>query len=176
MYGIDDLTQACRPVTLAGREFPVRSLRLREWGEVQAWLKSVAPNPVTLAIRSLAEASAQGPVPQTVQDALFRQAQEESRRWPPKVGSMAWINALDEFDGGISRFLRAALAPGGTTLDEDAAEWLAANIARSELGRLLDACFSGDPSVPKGLEGAIPLGRRPTTGAGYGNSSTPTTG
>jgi hypothetical protein len=174
MYPLDVLTNAVRPVTLAGKSYPVRQLKLKEWGELQAWLKSVVPSPVTLAIKALAEASNDGPVPQPVQDALFRQAQEESRRWPPKVGSMTWLKALDEIEGGRARFLRVSLLAGGTDVTEDEAESIVASASLRELMDLMTVCLMGDPPVPKAEgEGTPPS---PTIGDGSTNTSAPSVG
>jgi len=166
MYPLDLMSNACRPVTLAGKQYPVRQLRLREWGELQAWLKSVAPSPVAVALKALAEVP---DVPQPVQDALFRQAQDEARRWPPKVGSPAWINALEEIEGGRAMFLQAALAAGGTELDEEQADRIVDSATAGELGELLMICLFGEPSVPKGAGEATPPS--PTTGDGSTSTS-----
>ncbi len=169
MYPLDQLTNARRPVAMAGRTFPIRQLSLKEWGEVQAWLKSVVPNPVTTAITALSEASKAGPVPQPVQDALFRQAQEESRRWPPKAGTGAWFRALSDADGGQAMFIRHAVRLGGTELTEDEAEEIGERATSEEIGRLIVSCLYGEPDVPKAAGESTPPS--PTTGDGSSSTS-----
>ena len=173
MYGLDVLTNAPRPITLAGKTYPVRQLKLREWGEFQAWLKAAVPSPVTLAIRSLAEASKDGPVPQSVQDSLFRQAQEESRRWPPKVGSVAWLNAIDGLDGGRAQLIHTILTMGGTKLTEDEASDISFLASETELVAMLAICMYGELSVPK-KEG-VTTPPSPTIGDGSSTDSTRST-
>jgi hypothetical protein len=154
-YPLDQLTNATQPVTLAGRVFPVRQLKLREWGELQAWLKTVAPSPVAVAVKALAELRTDGaPVPQDVQESLFRQAQEESRRWPPRVGTVHWLRAIEDMDGGRARFLQAALAAGGTQLNDDEATDVEQMASLDELADLMRVCLHGEHIAPK-AEGAI---------------------
>jgi hypothetical protein len=163
MYPLDQLTNATQPVTLAGRVFPVRQLKLREWGELQSWLKSVAPSPIAVATKGLAELRVQGvPVPPDVQDALFRQAQEETRRWPPRVGTAAWLRALEDIDGGRVRFLQVAVASGGTTLSDDEAADIEDAATLEELGDLMRVCLHGEHLVPKAAGETTPPS--PTTG------------
>jgi hypothetical protein len=171
MYPLDVITNAARPVTLAGKPYPVRQLKLKEWGELQAWLKAAVPSPVTLAVRALSEAAASGPVPKSVEDALFRQAQEESRRWPPKVGSFPWLRALDDVEGGRAMFFRVALRAGGTELSEDEAAALSEATKIDELGELITSCLEGDHRPPKGVGAATPPS--PTSGVGSTSTSGP---
>lgn len=169
MYPLDAITNARRPVTLAGREFLVRPLMLSEWGEVQAWLKSVAPSPVTVAIRALAEASKDGPVSQEIQDALFRQAQEESRRWPPRAASKEWFKALGGIDGGDAKFLHAALKASGNEIDAADAAAIDAAITRGEFWEVVSVCVFGDQPAPKAAGESTPPNQ--TTGDGCSSTS-----
>ncbi len=170
MYPLDQLTNACQPVTLAGRTFPVRQLRLREWGELQAWLKGVCPSPVAVATRALAELRAEGcPVPPDVQDSLFRQAQEETRRWPPRVGTVAWLKAIEDTEGGRARFLQTAIASGGAAVDEETACELEANASLDELADLMRVCLHGEHARPKAAGADQPPS--PTIGANGSSES-----
>lgn len=156
-YNLDQLTNAPQPVTIAGRVFQVRQLRLSEWGELQAWLKSVAPSPVAVATKALAELRQQGvPVPPDVQSALFQQAQEESRRWPPRVGTGAWLRALEDVEGGRARFIVAALAPGGNVLTMDEASEIEQMASVDELADLMRVCLTGEHLVPKAPGATMP--------------------
>ncbi len=170
MYNLDQLTNATEPVTLAGRTFPVRQLQLREWGELQAWLKSVCPSPVAVATQALAELRVKGvPIPQDVQESVFRQAQEETRRWPPRVGTLAWLRAVEDIEGGRARFVQAALKAGGTEIDVDEA-WTIEDVATlDELGDLMRVCLNGEHPVPKAA-GEIPP-PSPTTGESSSRTS-----
>jgi hypothetical protein len=173
MYPLDTLTNAVQPVTLAGKSYPIRQLRLREWGELTAWLKASKPNPVTLAIRALADAEKDGPVPQPVQDSLFRQAQEEARRWPPKTASYEWLRALDDVDGGKAKFFQHVIGVCGTPLTGDEADEIAAKVHGEELWAFIRHVKDGDTSAPKGSGAAVPP--TPMTGDGSITSSDPST-
>ncbi len=166
MYPLDQLTNAAQPVTLAGRSYPVRQLRLREWGELQAWLKGVAPSPIAVAARGIAELKAAGmPVSQDQQDAIYRQAQAEARTWPPRVASAEWFRALDQIEGAHARLVMAALAAGGTDVTEDDAADIAAAATSAELIDLVRVCVHGQHPVPKAAgEATPPATSSPTTG------------
>lgn len=170
MLTLEQATRAPQPVTLAGQSYPVRQLMLSEWAELQAWLKSVCPSPVGVAAKALAELQAQGlTVPTAVQETMFRQAQEESRRWPPKVGTREWLQALDDIEGGRGRFIRAALGPGGTAVDPTEADQIAAAASNAELWDLIRVTIHGEHIAPKAGAGAAQIPAAPpipTTGNG----------
>jgi hypothetical protein len=171
MYPSDVITNARHPVTLAGRDLLFRPLEQWEWGELQAWVKSKLPSPVAVAIRALAEASKDGPVPQPVQDALFRQAQEESRRWPPRAASPDWFRVLGSIEGGDAQFLYAAAKASGCEITLDDARAIERSIARDEFWWVVNLCVFGEQPVPKaGGEGTPPS---PTTGDGSTSTSAP---
>lgn len=138
------------PVTLAGKAYPVRQLKFHEWADLQSWLKSVCPNPLAVAAKALSELRAQGaPIDPIVQKAMFEQAQEESRRWPPKIGSGAWLRALEDIEGGRGRFLQVALEAGGTELSDEEADDVVERATLEELGELMRVCLFGEPPHPK---------------------------
>ncbi len=177
MYPLDQLTNAAQPVTLAGRRFPVRQLRLREWGELQAWLKSVAPSPIAVAAKGLADLRASGvPVSADMQEAIFRQAQAEARSWPPRAGSLEWLRALDTIEGGHASLVHAALVAGGTDVTEDEAWDIAQDASPDEMVDLVRACVHGEHAVPKAVGGATPPDPIPTTGDGSTSTSGGSTG
>ncbi len=171
MYSIDQLSNARHPVTLAGREFLVRPLVQTEWGELQAWLKSRVPSPIVVAIRGLAEASKESPIPQPIQDALFRQAQEETRRWPPRAASAEWFKALGGVDGGDAKFLYEALRISGNDIAEDEAAKVESSITRSQFWEIVNICVFGEQPVPKAEGEATPHPSSPTTGDGSTSTS-----
>lgn len=169
-YPLDQLTNATQSVTLAGRTFPVRQLRLREWGELQAWLRSVAPSPIAVAARGLAELRAAGtPIPPDLQDAIFHQAQVECRAWPPKVATQAWFKAIDDLEGGHAMVVHAALTAAGVAITEDEASDLAEACTGEELTDLMRICLHGDDLVPKASGAAVPPS--PTNGESSSSGS-----
>lgn len=138
------------PVTIAGKTFPVRQLKFHEWADLQSWLKSVCPSPVAVAIQAVEEMAAQGiRVSKETRQVMFEQAQEESRRWPPKIGSRAWLQALDDIEGAIAQFIRVAIASGGTSLSEVEANDLAQNVSIFDMGNLIRVCLHGEYPIPK---------------------------
>lgn len=170
MYPLDQLTNAPQPVTLAGRTYNVRQLRLREWGELQAWLKSVAPSPVAVAVKGLAELRTAGfTTPPEIEAALFKQAQAGARTWPPKVATAAWFRALDDAEGGHARVVWVALKAAGHQVTEDDAADIAEAASGAELTDLMRVCVHGEHLVPKGEGATMPPS--PTTGASGSSES-----
>lgn len=148
---LDQLTaSATYPVTLAGQSFTVRKLKLREWGELQAWLKHAVPSPIAEAARALIEAKTRGEdIPNGIRREILDHAQEAARLWPPRVGSMPWILALEDTAGGTARFVSTALGASGYTLTEDGAEQLAGDSTNEELADLIRVCLHGEAPSPK---------------------------
>lgn len=170
MYPLDQLTNACQPVTLAGRSFPVRQLQLREWGEFQAWLKSACPSPMAVAIKAFKELRDQDiPIPKDLQDSIFRQAQEETRRWPPRVGTQEWLRSIDGIEGGGVHFIQIALRAGGTDVSEEEAYRIEKDASGDELGDLMRVCLKGEYELPKASGETNPPVSAPTIG-GNGSS------
>ena len=110
---LDQLTNAPREIWLGGndgRTYLVSALELGEWGALQCWLKEVAPDPVAHALDQLARAASQDmAINEAGKRELMRQARADARIWPPKVGTRAWFDLLEETDGGTIRFLWVAL-------------------------------------------------------------------
>ena len=95
---------APRSVTLDGREYLVSALTLSEWGPIQGWIKRNVPGPVKL----LSSEDLSGLTPED-RRAMMAVALEAQRNWPPRIGSLAWFNALDGV-GGHAEFLFCALS------------------------------------------------------------------
>jgi hypothetical protein len=161
---IAQILNATDRVTFAGREFAARQLKLSEWAALQQWLKREFPSPYTTALASVEQARRLGmPLSDEVRDEALRHAAELSRAWPPRVGSPAWLRALDTVEGGAARFVEAALlAAGNDPAGFDAAA-LAEAATPGDWDALTRACYFGDPPGPKA----------PTAAAG---TPTPTTG
>ena len=148
-------TQATQTVTLAGQQFAVRQLKLREWGQIQSWLKERCPSPIAQAVEGIAELRRKGvPFDRDTEQALFRQAQDEARNWPPRVATAEWIRTLESADGGRAKFIQHALEASGTALSEDQAEDLSVRATIDELSDLMRICIHGEILVPKAETGS----------------------
>lgn len=173
-------TNACEPLSLAGQTFPVRQLKLAEWGKLQAWLKSVHPSPVTIAYRSLQELRELGvPIAAETRDDVLNHAHELARAWPPPVGGRAWLKALDQVDGGRARFVQAILQAGGTEVSIDQARTLFDKATQEEADDLFRQAYYGDPPAPKGDQAgsmSSPTPMLPTVETETTSPGSPTTG
>lgn len=148
---LDQLTAtATYPVTLAGRSFEVRKLRLREWGELQGWLKTAVPSPVAEAARALMDLKSKGEkIDADVRESILTHAQEAARLWPPRVGSLPWVVALDQAAGGTARLIAAAIRATGALIGADEADDLAEACTSVELSDLIRVCLHGEMPDPK---------------------------
>jgi hypothetical protein len=143
-------TNAPEVIDFAGRRFPVRQLRLVEWGELQSFLKRALPDPVARTLKSLAALQAEGAaIDPALRDAALAQAQIAARDWPPRVGSRRWLAALDDAEGGHAEFVRVALTYGGTPTTPAEAEDLAEAATDEEFGELVRVAYLGEPPRPK---------------------------
>jgi hypothetical protein len=146
------LTEGVHQVTLGETLYTVRLLKLREWGRLQAWLKQAVPSPVAEAARALNELKAAGDtVSADVRQAILDHAQEAARLWPPRVGSIAWVQALDSVEGGTARFLGEALRAGGHDVTDDVAAELAAIADVDQVADMFRVCLHGELPLPKSI-------------------------
>lgn len=147
-------TNAPQYVTLAGRQFLVRQLSHREWTALQAWLKHATPNPLTAAISALAELEGRGvAVSELTRKAVLDHAHEESRYWPPRVGSAAWFTALNQIDQGPAQAVKTILAACGVQVSDDEAHDLFGLATSEEMGWLWAVALHGDCLAPKAMTG-----------------------
>jgi hypothetical protein len=175
---LDTLTaSAAYPVTLAGKTYEVRKLKLREWGELQSWLKTSVPSPVVEAVRALQALKAGGDkVDPDVRESILSHAQEAARLWPPRVGSMPWIVALDETPGGAARLIAAAIRATGTVIGADEADEMGEACTSIELGDLIRVCLYGEMPSPKLMASAMTTDPPRNWLTAAGGPSSPTTG
>jgi hypothetical protein len=137
-----DLTAAPRTFAHAGVEYPVPKLRLRDVGEMQAWLMDHVPSPLAEARRHL------DGLPEAVAIHVWDRAAEAARSWPPSPESPEGMARLSQPDGQallVWIFLRRAI-PG---LTRDGSDLIAEAMSAADFARLMAAAGPGDPSDPK---------------------------
>jgi hypothetical protein len=176
------LTNAPREVTIDGKVYRVSALDLAEWGRLQAWIKDHA-DPVVQAIKSLNRARADGvPVAEVDRKALMAEARIESRNFPPRVGTLAWLDLIDNTPGGNAKFLGTVLAkhqPEFAEMTEDNArlkklmEWLDGADGRDSGEKLFSYALGiPDPKIEPPQPGANGTHEPSvTTGAGLSTGS-----
>lgn len=154
-----DLTNAPRTITLAGREFTVSHMKMKEWGVVQAWIKANIPGPMeSLKATNLDELSP------FLAHWVTTAAVREEQAWPPRPGSRSWIDALDRVgkDGrlGTVVFMHEALKKHQSTLTYADTETLYDTV---EVGEAL-ALFNTVLGIKSGPKDEPPTGgETPTT-------------
>lgn len=169
MPTLDELTAAPRTLTLAGRQFTVSPLELREWGDLQGWLKDNGQSPLKAVAPGL-DALSDGD-----RKTVLAMAMEKQLRWPPRVATTEWFEAISGSAGGDARFLWAVLRKHqpGLTLEEADRLAQAASVEESQALVLLAIGVDPPPKSPA-PSGTATTGRKPrsrssTTG---GRSST----
>lgn len=172
---LDVATGSVQFVTLAGRQYPVK-LRIKDWGELQAWLRSTAESPIKATARAILEMDQSGQrLPDHIQRGMYAAAAEEVRKWPPKAGSFAWLQLLDNTEGGNARFLMTALKVGGTDVTLDEAAAIEDRLLPGEMTDLVGACLFGVIPAPKsGAATEAPATPAPTTNGDGSSSGSPT--
>lgn len=146
--GIAELTGAPVVVEVGGRAFRAGALALADWGSIQAWYSTHVASPIgKVAIAIAAADQARNPIPAHLQTWMFETAL--AIPFPPRIGTTAWIQGLDETEGGIGRFLFHALAPSNPDLTIEDAEELAEAATVEELQILQCVAFTGRHPDPK---------------------------
>lgn len=169
----EQATNSPGPITLAGRGFAVRQLSHREWSALQAWLRASTPSPVAEAIRGMQELSGRGvDVPEEMRKFVLKHAHEEARYWPPRVGSLAWFNALNSFDGGPGQAVSVVLTACGHPIDAAEGDSLFVRASSEEMGRFWVAALHGDAPDPKATAGSASPTTPPIRTSGAGSTST----
>ena len=109
------------------------------------------PSPIAEAARALQ--AVEGPRARrsmpTIRQSILDHAQEAARLWPPRVGSLPWITALNDAPEGTARFLSQAFKASGHELEETDAEQLAEDCSDTELGDVIRVCLHGEMPAPK---------------------------
>lgn len=172
-YPLDRISNAPVHITLAGQTFLVRQLRLRQWGELQAWLREAAPDPIRSAVKAVASVESEGKrVADHIQRHLFAVATEECRRWPPKVGTAAWLAALDAADPLGRNFIAKVLDANGIVFSDEGLDEICDGLVEGELATLMAMVLWGHVPAPKSdAPAAAPTQPRPTTGESLSNES-----
>lgn len=179
-----DLAQATgvpEPVELAGQDYPVRLLTMREWAALSSWLKKESPSPVTRAAQAIKQARLAGePFDIATEKALLDHAQQAALNWPPRIGSSEWFEAISRVDGGDVRLLYEVLSKTDLGFTLEKAEALAPRIDREEWADLVRVSFYGTHPVPKPTPApastSAPVSPSPTNGTPLSSDSTTSTG
>jgi hypothetical protein len=160
-------TNAPEEITLGGKAYRVRLLTMRERGILQAFVKSKLVSPVTRVGTAYDEAAAAGtPFSKATKDELYARAEIAATTWPPRFGSTAWFDAVDNIEGGWERVLFEVLSKVDPGFTQEQADELAPSVTMDEWADLIRVAFWGTPPAPK--NGASPTTASPsgTTGTG----------
>ena len=147
-------------VVLGGLPYRVGPLALKEWGEIQAWIKANVPGPVAVALQQLGAARAAGvTVDPGDRASLLREANVQARAWPPRVGTREWWGALDS-RAADAAFLKVALARHQPTITAEQCAALAESIGDEALARVARVAF-GMTAAADGAESPGPKAQGP---------------
>jgi predicted Zn-dependent peptidase len=142
----DDFARATgAPVSLvlAGKEYLVYKLRPRDLGELEAWLKSVTPDPRLEVVKLIKD------VPEEVGKHMWDTACAEAREnWPPRFDTADGERLLSTPEGE-ARIVFQILKRGLPGLTLEQARDLAEALSAEDVAALTRAAGPGDPGDPK---------------------------
>ncbi len=145
-----DLTAAPRTATIGGKTFPIKPLRPRDLGIVEAWIRDHVPGPLA-AIRPALDLYAGDPEAKRV---LLERAYADQLTWPPAITSPeGWALAIGQ---ARAAFLAAILRRGGAEVGTAEAEAQADEMDFATWERVLLLAMGKDPDDPKSLPGTTP--------------------
>jgi hypothetical protein len=169
------MTKQPLDVELAGKAWRLKPRTYSELGELQAWFKRSVRSPLVRTMESLEQARSLGvAIEAPVRELMVRVATEKLATWPPRVGSVAWLEAVEEagLEPHVVHFALSALHP---ELTVDQAAELCREAAPGETGVIAFALFSGRLPDPKA--GVTPTttttGESPPSGTTGEPSSSP---
>lgn len=155
-----EATNAPREVVIGGLAYKVSAFTRNEWGQLQAWLKDHARDPITRAYAELAEVRRKGiEIDDKDRDAVLTKARFEQSSWPPIVASPAWFDLLTSTDGGTFQFVAALFRKHQPSMtDEQVADVV--NKTDDAVGEVLVWRAMGFDPPPKATGPAKGGGRR----------------
>jgi hypothetical protein len=154
-------------VTLGGKTYRVRLLSMRERGVIQAFLKQHLQSPNTRAAIAIQQAKDAGtPLDRPIEDRIWERAEVAATTWPPRFGSTAWFDAVDNIEWGWERVLFEVVSKVDPGFTQEEADKLAPSVTMDEWADLIRVAFWGTPPAPK--KAAQP----PTTASPSGTTGT----
>jgi len=111
-FHIDKLANSGVPMQIAGKQWFVSQITLRDHGRLQAVIKSVQPHPVAETV-----AAVKGLSPDIAKD-LCRDARKDLIHWPATVTSPEGLGILLGCEDGQKELLKAALGKQQSLTDD----------------------------------------------------------
>jgi hypothetical protein len=141
--GLASVVDAARAWTVDGVDYRVSKFRLRDWGELEAWLADQLPDPWTVARKHM-----EGLPPEVQKHIWDRACAEGEAHWPP---SFADPRARRVILGPEGQAFYVYLALRRTTggMDLARARDVADRMGAGDLERLMALVQPGDPDAPK---------------------------
>lgn len=123
------------PVDLDGESYYVSALTLKEWGPVQAWIKTNVPGPMrAISSADLVNLSDED------KRIVLESAAMAQRNWPPQIGSISWFKALDH-PGGHAEFLFCSLSKHQARFTREDAATLSDRLEIKDVMPIVLACL-----------------------------------
>jgi hypothetical protein len=148
-----DLAQANNvpgEIVLGDATYPIRKLKVKEWAQLQAFVKREYPSHMERAARAVRRARAAGdPLDATTRDEMFDHAQRADLSWPPPVGSQRWLNTVEDIDGGLQTLLFEVLSKADPGFTREAADLLSPRLDVTQWLDLIHFATDGVHYVPK---------------------------
>jgi hypothetical protein len=152
------LSNTPREVSLGGKPYLVSKLTLKEWDGLTAFLKDHGIDPFVSAWSNFNRLKAAGvPVSDDDRKAFFLAANQQTKVWPPPVGSLAWFELMGETDGATKRFFGVALRKHQPALTDAEIDAIFDAVTREESAVFTSRALGfSDPKADAPTEGASP--------------------
>lgn len=145
MPSLDVMTAAPRLIHVAGQSYAVRPLTLRQWGDLQAWLRDNGLSP----LRQIRANDLEHLTPEQQQVILDAAYRDQKATWPPAVGSLDWVHAMSAAPGGNTEFIRAVLSRDRPDVTTEVAELIREQATELENQAILFAALGFEVPDPK---------------------------
>lgn len=123
-----------------GESVHVSPLKVRDWGQLQAWLRDNVPSPLAVAQSNLEL------VPMAKEDRQSVLSHAALQPWPPRVGGRGWLEAIDRAEDQVA----CALAVLRVVLrDEVRAQELVTKVTGADFREIFSAAMGLDEPAPK---------------------------
>jgi hypothetical protein len=149
MMDLGEATGQSVKVRIAGRDWQIKPRTLSELGELAGWFKREIPSPLVRAMQAVEQARRlRVGIGEAVQAATLEAAQRAELAWPPRVGSIRWLDAVDQAEQQ-AHVLAFALKPEHPEIDDAVAAELTERAEAGECATAVYAMLIGDLPSPK---------------------------
>ena len=135
-FYIDKLANTGTSVSIAGKEYVIKQLSMRDQAVLQGVIRKIQPNPYLEAVEAVKS------LPKEVADKVIESARVDRKRWPSSVTSSEGMEILvSEYEG------QKALLKCGLKINDEEADAILAELNFETFMRVASIAISGEDPV-----------------------------